>query len=402
MRVSERRGCDVAGSTKRLLTFAAVVALAGATSTAAAPTAAEIDSATGEPVIGKPTAVPKQPQVGKRFTVSFRVTQGNSRRPVLRAKMACVPSVSGKAIPHRESFRRGTARVWFVVPAVAEGKLLRVRVNVKVGRRSATRVVSFRVPRLPLPKLSIADAAIPEGSAGTRTISFPVTLSAASSKKVTVSYATSDGTASAPADYEAAKGTLTFRPGERAKTIVIAVVADTAIEEDETFRVSLASPVNAVLADRTATGTITNDDVVVPVAAGAYAGATQEGNPVLFTVQSDRTLTGFSVNTLSFDCVPRVELEQQLRGQMSIIANYWFRELVLAIEDGGSFDGSFTRSSAGLRDIDSLTATARVTGRFGTPTTATGTVLMTLDLTYKGTHLACSSGQKPWTASLQG
>ena len=65
----------------------------------------------------------------------------------------------------------------------------------------------------PLPSLSIADSSASE-SVGS--LSFEVTLSRASSERVTVRYATADGTAAAGADYTAASGTLTFASGAHA------------------------------------------------------------------------------------------------------------------------------------------------------------------------------------------
>ena len=44
----------------------------------------------------------------------------------------------------------------------------------------------------------------------------------------------------------------------------MAVLGDTVVEPDETFTVTLSSPVNATLGTATGLGTITNDDVVVP------------------------------------------------------------------------------------------------------------------------------------------
>ena len=64
------------------------------------------------------------------------------------------------------------------------------------------------------PTLSINDVAVAEGNAGTTTLGFTVTLSAASGQTVTVGYATANGTATtADGDYLAASGTLTFAPG---------------------------------------------------------------------------------------------------------------------------------------------------------------------------------------------
>ena len=66
------------------------------------------------------------------------------------------------------------------------------------------------------PTLSINDVAVAEGNAGTTTLGFTVTLSAASGQTVTVGYATANGTATiADGDYLAASGTLTFAPVSR-------------------------------------------------------------------------------------------------------------------------------------------------------------------------------------------
>jgi hypothetical protein len=53
---------------------------------------------------------------------------------------------------------------------------------------------------------------------------------------------------------------LTFRPGERSKTIRVQIRGDGVVEPHETFFVNLASAVNATLADRQGVGTIRNDD----------------------------------------------------------------------------------------------------------------------------------------------
>ena len=76
---------------------------------------------------------------------------------------------------------------------------------------------------------------------------------------MTVAYATSDGTAVAPADYEATSGTLTFDAGETTKTVSVPVHGDALDEGDETLTLTLSNPTGAYLADATATGTITND-----------------------------------------------------------------------------------------------------------------------------------------------
>ena len=78
---------------------------------------------------------------------------------------------------------------------------------------------------------------------------FVVTLSVASGKQVTVSYATTDGTAEASEDYTAVSSTtLLFAAGDTKRTIEIATTEDTRNEDEEAFTVTLSSAENATLA----------------------------------------------------------------------------------------------------------------------------------------------------------
>ena len=65
---------------------------------------------------------------------------------------------------------------------------------------------------------------VTEGNGGVANATFTVSLSGASSKSVTVKYATANVTATAPADYTAVPlTTLTFAPGQTSKTVNVAV-----------------------------------------------------------------------------------------------------------------------------------------------------------------------------------
>jgi len=111
------------------------------------------------------------------------------------------------------------------------------------------------------PTVSIADFSATEGAFGvTKIFTFDVTLSAASGLTVTVNYATESGTATAPSDFIAATGTLTFAPGETTKQVRISVVGNNTVEPDESFKVKLLTANNATVADGEAVGTIQNDD----------------------------------------------------------------------------------------------------------------------------------------------
>jgi hypothetical protein len=110
------------------------------------------------------------------------------------------------------------------------------------------------------PGLAISSDTTPEGDTGTTNGVFTITLSPASTKSVTVAYATADGTATAPSDYTATTGTATFAPGETTRDVNVPIVGDTTPEFNETFAVNLATPTNATITDGQGTETITNDD----------------------------------------------------------------------------------------------------------------------------------------------
>jgi hypothetical protein len=111
---------------------------------------------------------------------------------------------------------------------------------------------------------SIADAQGPEGSAGTRLLTFRVTLSEAnrSDTSSSVSYRTQNETARAGEDYVGVRGELEFARGETTKTIEVQVNGDRAVEPDEFFSVVLFDPIGAAIAQPggVGTGTIENDD----------------------------------------------------------------------------------------------------------------------------------------------
>jgi hypothetical protein len=116
------------------------------------------------------------------------------------------------------------------------------------------------------PQLSIASrtGAQAEGDTGTTPFVFAVTLNNPSSEEIRVNYTTANGTATSPADFAAANGTLIFAPGQTEQTITINVATDSGIngiEPDETFFVRLSSPIGATLSSNSeAQGTILNDD----------------------------------------------------------------------------------------------------------------------------------------------
>ena len=140
-------------------------------------------------------------------------------------------------------------------------------------------------PAAPRPELAIADATVVEGE----TARFPVALSRASEEAVTVFYRTAGGTAAAGQDFDSQFGILTFAPGSRRQVIAVPTHDDERDEPNETFSVTLSSAAGATLGDRSATGTIIDDDVPAPPPTVSIEDATAvEGEAALFAVGLSR------------------------------------------------------------------------------------------------------------------
>ena len=113
------------------------------------------------------------------------------------------------------------------------------------------------------PVVSVGSPSVEEGDFGAvPTLEYAVTLSAASTRQVTVRYADGGGgTAASGTDYEPVEpGELAFAPGETAKTVSVIVLGDELDEPDETVELVLSQPRNAELAVASGLGTIVDDD----------------------------------------------------------------------------------------------------------------------------------------------
>jgi CSLREA domain-containing protein len=161
------------------------------------------------------------------------------------------------------------------------------------------------------PSFAVNDVFVARPQSGTSTAKFTVTLSGPAQAPASVHYATSDGTASAGSDYDAASGTLNFASGETVKTVSVSVNAGGS--GSKTFTLNLSSP-NAPFTSSDASGTGT---IVDPVLNGQViisefrvrgaAGARDEfvelynntNSPV--TVAADDGTPGWSLATLLAD-----------------------------------------------------------------------------------------------------
>ncbi len=173
------------------------------------------------------------------------------------------------------------------------------------------------------PSLSIADASLAEGDAGSAPMTFTVSLDAESGRTVTVDYATADGTAAAGDDYTATTGSLSFGAGITERTIEVAVLGDTVAEGDETFTVTLSNADNATLADNEGTGTIQDDD---DGAGGPVSGLDQRpSNTACLAGDAPVEVTGIDTE-VAFPSLPAISQPVALRQAPGDVGHWYLVE----------------------------------------------------------------------------
>jgi len=91
-----------------------------------------------------------------------------------------------------------------------------------------------------------------------------VSLAPASGQTVTVPYATVDGTAVAPKDYQATTGVVTLAPGQTSVTVPVIVEADRFAEPTRSFSVALGAATGATVGRGSGIVTITNTGPAMP------------------------------------------------------------------------------------------------------------------------------------------
>ncbi len=115
-----------------------------------------------------------------------------------------------------------------------------------------------------LPELVIDDASLVEQN-GEMTFTIKL-VGPKQEKEVSVDWETFEQnpiSAQDGKDYDFAKGSVTFTPGQREKTITVPIKDDALKEGDETFEVVLNNPVNATLKDDVGVGTILDESADV-------------------------------------------------------------------------------------------------------------------------------------------
>ncbi len=133
-----------------------------------------------------------------------------------------------------------------------------------------------------LPVASIDDVTVTEGGQAQFTVSLDKTWS----DDVTLTWDTSDGSATDGSDYTGQSSqSLTIAAGQQSATLGVQTTGDTLDEDDESFTVTLSSPTNATLDDDTGEATITDDDSAPSLSIGDVT--VTEGNVAQFTIELD-------------------------------------------------------------------------------------------------------------------
>jgi hypothetical protein len=143
-------------------------------------------------------------------------------------------------------------------------------------------------------QFSAATHSVSEG--GTATITVQRTGSALGT--VSVAYAVTGGTATAPADYTAPAGRLTFGPGVMTRTFTVPTKLDALVEGGETVQLALGAPAGNATIGSPGAATLTITDAPPTVKFGAASYTVTEGTP---TVTITVLRTGLSTGTVTVD-----------------------------------------------------------------------------------------------------
>ncbi|MDX1950577.1 MAG: Calx-beta domain-containing protein [Verrucomicrobiota bacterium] len=243
---------------------------------------------------------------------------------------------------------------------------------------------------------------------------------------VSVDYATEDISAVSASDYTATNGTVSFAAGVTSATITIPITADSDIETNQTFRVSLSNPTNTLIASFTnSVVTIQEDDASIELSTNAITVLESATNVVITLVRTGGTNTSMTVDystadgsatnaldytstsgTLTFNAgESRKTVNVPLLTDTLIDGDETF-SFGITNAAGGAVLGSITNVTVTIRDNDSEFAfsTNAVTvsetgGRIVLTVTRTGGVAGTATVRYHTTNDTATAGSDYTTAS---
>ena len=221
------------------------------------PSASEGDPPS-DPLTASFSGVPGE-HTGERFTFGLTFSEdvaGLSFKTLRDAAFA----VTGGDVRNAQRKQQGSSQGWTITVEPSGNGAVSIRLPAGAVETSDGRGLESSVSATVNGPagIAVADARVDENTHAA--LAFAVTLDRAASGTVTVDYATSNGTATAGADYTATSGTLRFAAGEQSKSVSVAVLDDDHDEGEETVTLTLSNASGARITDGTATGTIKNRD----------------------------------------------------------------------------------------------------------------------------------------------
>ncbi|BAG05871.1 beta strand repeat-containing protein [Microcystis aeruginosa] len=153
-------------------------------------------------------------------------------------------------------------------------------------------------PTLPSITLAVSPASVTED--GTTNLVYTFTRTGVTTDALTVNYTVS-GTATNGTDYASIPTSVTFAAGSSTATVTVDPTADTTVESDETVILTLAAGTGYTIGTTTpVTGTITNDDLILPsiTLAISPSSVTEDGtsNLIYIFIRTGDTTNPLTVN----------------------------------------------------------------------------------------------------------
>ena len=155
----------------------------------------------------------------------------------------------------------------------------------------------------PIPKVTISDVAVTEGTGAVVNASFTIQVSPRPGGccALQVNWATAPGSASAPADFTSSSGTVSLTRNATSRVVTVPVVGDTRDEPNETFLVNLSNLTGSPgsILDAQGVATITDDDA--PPTLSVNDVTVTEGNAGTTTATFTTSLSAVSSNAVTFN-----------------------------------------------------------------------------------------------------
>lgn len=226
-------------------------------------------------------------------TATLTVNLSGKSQPTVSINFATVDETTNAGADYTPTagtlnFTTGETSKTIVVPiiddAVAENLetfkvVLSNPVNASLGILPQSTVTIFDDENAARVQFSSATYSVSEGGGS---VNIQVNLSQVTLSPVTVTYATSNGTATAGSDYTATTGNLVLPAGQTSASFNIPITEDLLPESDETVTINLSNPVNAFLGGpATATLTILDNESKVGFSLATYNHPESGGNVVI-------------------------------------------------------------------------------------------------------------------------